>query len=350
MKVISTTLKLACCPLSFHDIAWVKNDANVLKAVSEAHVYMVAKKSRLYFGNLKFTGHKIEFDLVGVHGRLSVSIPTKEPIFKTSAKKTLVLDAGDKEIHILANNEVVPVAHRLKIYEVDSGLYEKASAKDLKKCLDEDSFVTWLTPEKILYLYLSKQLHIPNFDKSKEFFWDYEVMFIGKVTGENVKAHHGHHESILDMLESEIEDYEDICDDVVLLFFDVLERDNSLLIGNSVSINEFQSPLMGKNFPSVELLSLETERVFIEKFKPKYNAALFHSNFACKGDSEFAKIDIADFSVDDCITLMFKGMDWLGGPKGNCLVYSKNEELNVMPPAVFDDFLERKFIESVLAC
>ena len=50
MKVISTTLKLACCPLSFHDIAWVKNDANVLKAVSEAHVYMVAKKSRLYFG------------------------------------------------------------------------------------------------------------------------------------------------------------------------------------------------------------------------------------------------------------------------------------------------------------
>ena len=67
-------------------------------------------------------------------------------------------------------------------------------------------------------------------------------------------------------------------------------------------------------------------------------------------EPEFAKIDIADFSVDDCITLMFKGMDWLGGPKGNCLVYSKNEELNVMPPAVFDDFLERKFIESVLAC
>lgn len=43
-------------------------------------------------------------------------------------------------------------------------------------------------------------------------------------------------------------------------------------------------------------------------------------------------------------------MNWYGGLEGNCLVYSKGDNLRVMRPMDFDDFLERKFIESVLAC
>lgn len=43
-------------------------------------------------------------------------------------------------------------------------------------------------------------------------------------------------------------------------------------------------------------------------------------------------------------------MNWYGGLEGNCLVYSKDSGLRIMRPMNFDDFLERKFIESVLAC
>ena len=49
MKVISTTLKLACCPLAFHDIAWAKNDVDYRKSLGKALVYMVAKKPRFDF-------------------------------------------------------------------------------------------------------------------------------------------------------------------------------------------------------------------------------------------------------------------------------------------------------------
>lgn len=349
MKVISTTLKLACSPLSFHDIAWAKNDADLLSAIRKSRVYMVAKKPRIDFCDVKFVGHKIDFDLVSTCGRVSVSIPANEPIFKPSNKKTLVLDVGSKDAHILAKNEVVTKTRGIKFYEIDDAFYKKANDKELKKCLEDDSFVAWLSPEKLLFLYSNKMLRIPNFDKTKNFFWDYEVMYIGKVAHEIALKGHRHHESFLDILESEIDDCEDIRDDIVLLFFDVVERDNSLLIGNATSINEFQVPLNGKNLPSIELLSVEAENVFVDKFKPKYNAVLFHPYVKGVGGVGDLDYDVVDFALNDNINLMFKGMDWHGGANGNCLVYCKNSSLKVMKPTTFDEFLEEKFIESVLS-
>ena len=352
MKVISTTLKLACCPLAFCDMAWAKSDVDYRKSLGKARVYMVAKKPRLDFCNVKFSGHKIDLDLVSECGRVSVSIPADEPLFKPSEKKTLVVDVGTDVPHVLAKDEVVATTHGMKFYEIDTAFYEKASDRELKKCLDEDSFVAWLTPEKLLYLYSNRLIRIPNLDKTKCFLWNYEPMFIGKVVRPVVKHAEMRHarEPFLDMLESEIEDCEDIRDDVVLLFFDVEERDNSLLIGNAVSINEFQLPLNGLALPSIDLLAIDAENVFIEKFKPKYNAALFHpylNGVDVTPDSEY---DAIDYAIDDWMTLVFKGMKWYGGLEGNCLVYSRGDGLRVMAPTSFDDFLERKFIESVLAC
>lgn len=351
MKVISTTLTLACSPLAFHDIAWAKSDADFRNSLGKARVYMVAKKPRIEFCNVKFAGHKIDFDLVNACGRVSISIPANEPLFKPSDKKTLVLDVGSKETHVLANDEVVPNTHGIKFYEVDTAFYKKANEKELRKCLDEDSFVAWLSPERLLYLYSKKLLRIPNFDKAKNFFWNYEPMYIGKVAGDHVYRRHIHHyrESFLEILESEIDDCEDIRDDVVLLFFEVEERDNSLLIGNATSINEFQLPLNGNTLPSIEMLSLEAEKCFIEKFKPKYNAVLFHPYRNGLGDIDASEYDVMDYAMSDNITLAFRNLDWLGGEDGICLVYCKNSNLKVMKPAVFDEFLEEKFIESVLS-
>ena len=345
MKVISTTLKLACCPLAFHDIAWAKNDVDYRKSLGKARVYMVAKKPRIDFCNVKFSGHKVDLDLVSECGRVSVSIPATEPLFKPSDKKTLVVDVGVEKPHILAKDEVVAKTHGIKFYEIDTAFYEKATDKELKKCLDDDSFVAWLTPEKLLYLYSNRLLRIPNLDKTKCFLWNYEPMYIGIVVDESAVKHHRHHETFLDLLESEIEDCEDIRDDVVLLF-----RDNSLLIGNAVSINEFQAPLAGKRLPSIELLSMAAESVFVEKFKPKYNPALFHPYLNGEETVLDSEYDAIDYAFDDWMTLVFKGMNWYGGLEGNCLVYSKGDNLRVMRPTDFDEFLERKFIESVLAC
>jgi hypothetical protein len=352
MKVVSTTLKLACCPLAFRDIAWAKSDVDYRKSLGKARVYMVAKKPHVDFCNVKFSGHKIDFDLVSECGRVSISIPANEPLFKPSEKKTLVVDVGAGEPHVLAKDEIVAKTHGIKFYEVDTAFFEKASDKELKKCLDEDSFVAWLTPERLLYLYSNRLIRIPNLDKTKCFLWNYEPMFIGKVVRPIVKNTETRHarETILDMLESEIEDCEDICNDVVFLFFDVEERDNSLLIGNAVSINEFQLPLNGLALPSIDLLAVAAENVFTEKFKPKYNAALFHPYLNGEDVATETEYDAIDYAVDDWMTLVFKGMKWYGGLEGNCLVYSKGDGLRVMRPTDFDDFLERKFIESVLAC
>lgn len=349
MKVLSTTLELVCSPLAFDDIAWALNDADFRDALGKAQVYMVAKKPRLSFNNVRVVGNRIALDVASDLGHVCITIPTNEPIFKPSEKKTLVLDVGFKETHVLAKNEDFARTYGIKFYEVDDAFYKKASDRELKKCLDDDSFVAWLTPEKLLYLYSKKLLRIPNFDKTKDFFWNYEVLSIGKIASPCVLKKRGIHESFLEILESELEDYEEARDEVVLLFFDVLERDNSLLIGNATSINDFQVPLIGDDLPSIELLSLEAEKVCVDKFKPKYNAVLFHPYVKDANALTISDYDIVDYALDDNLTLLFKDIDWVGGPDGNCLVYCKNSSLNVMKPAKFDVFLEEKFIESVLS-
>ena len=348
MKVLSTTLKLACCPLSVNDIVWAKHDKDVQRAIAKAHAYMVVKKPKIYFCNICTGSDKINFDLVNECGRVSVSIPSNQAFFKPASTKKLILNIED---NIVEKNKVVSTARGIEFYAVDKKIFEKslkADDKELKKALNEESFVDWLTPEKLLYLYSNKLLRIPNFDKTKKFFWNYEVMYIGKVAHENALKRQKKHESFLEILESEIEDYEEMRNDIVLLFFDADERNNSLLIGNAVSISEFHIPLNGKNLPSIDLLSMKAENVFLDKFKPKYNAVLFQSYSNGGEGFESSEYDIIDYAIDDKVTLMFKELDWLGGSNGNCLVYCKNSNLSVMNPADFDVFLERKFIDSVL--
>ena len=94
---------------------------------------MVAKKPCIDFCNVKFSGHKVDLDLVSECGRVSVSIPATEPLFKPSEKKTLVVDIGAEKPHILAKDEVVAKTHGIKFYEIDTAFYEKATDKELKQ-------------------------------------------------------------------------------------------------------------------------------------------------------------------------------------------------------------------------
>ena len=93
---------------------------------------------------------------------------------------------------------------------------------------------------------------------------------------------------------------------------------------------------------------MAAERVFAEKFKPKYNAVLFHPCLEGAGDLNACEFDVVDYAIDDCVTFTFKDFEWRGGAAGNCLVYCKDAGLKVMRPMDVDDFLERKFIEFVL--
>ena len=346
MKVLSTVLRLACSPLSLSDIAWAKNDGDIHRAIRNAHAYMIAKKPRIHFSNINVANEKINLDLVNICGHTSISIPTNQDFFKTKDNKKLVFDI---ENNIIVKNGNVASARGICFYEVEKKVLEKANEKEWKKHLNENSFAGWLTPEKLLYLYSNKLLRIPNFDKAKKFFWDYEIMYIGKVVHEYSLKKHKDRESFLEILESEIEEYEDVRDDIVLLFFDVDERDNSLLVGNATSINEFLAPLNETKLPSIETLSLKAENAFVDKFKPKYNAVLFHPYSKNEEGRDASEYDIIDYAIDDKMTLMFKEMDWMGGSNGNCLVYCKNSNLSVMNPADFDVFLEKKFIDSVLS-
>ena len=355
MNVLSTTLKLVCCPLLANDIARAMKDECIQNAIINAQLYMVAKKPLVYFSNVNIDAQKIDLDLVNAYERVSISIPIDQPIFKSDDQKTLVFDVISKEkSFFVKNSSVVENAYEINVYAVDNALYDKLCAekineKKLRKHLNADSFVIRLTPEKILYLYLNDKLRIPNFDKTKKRFWKYEVMYIDKISADNALDYYSNCGSFLKIVQSKIDEYESDRDDVVVLFFNAQECDKSLLIANDTSFNDFQKRLNPKKMPSVDLLSLKTEVFFIDKFKPKCDEMQFHEYFERKGCSGISEYDVIDYAINDGINLVLKDMNWLGGLNGNCLVYCKNSQLSVMNPADFNDFLERKFLESVLS-
>lgn len=335
MNVISTTLKLVCCPLTTNDFSWAKNDSEIQGAIKNAHVYMIAKKSQIRFSNIEFDGDKVDLNLVNAYGKVRVSIPVDQPIFKPSSKKTLVLEAVSDEEEILFNDSFDSETSEINFYQIDASLYEKnlAKGKNIRKYLDE-CFVVRLTPEKLLYLYLDEKIRIPNSDITGSFLWNYDIVCVNKITEQEDLEEKDESESLLNVLQSEVDEFGDLRNDVVLLFFNAQERDNSLLIANTTSFSDFQKLFCWEKMPSVELLSLKTEKPFENKSRE---------------NSNFSQYDVVDYTINDNINLIFNDMKWLGGKFGNCLVYCKDSNLSVMNPTNFNDLLEKKFMESVLS-
>lgn len=354
MNVLSTTLKMVCCPLPVHDLAKAKKDECIQNAIINAQLYMIAKKPLVYFSNVNVDNKKIDLDLVNAYDRVSISIPLDQPIFKPDGEKTFVFDVRSADNSSFVENYPVENACEIYVYAIENALYEKLTEKKfnekkLRKLLNADSFVVRLTPEKLLFLYLDNRLRIPNFDKAQKNFWDFEVMFIDKIPAPCMADGCCNYESFMKVIQSEIDEYESDLEDTVLLFFNAQECDRSLLIANDTSFNDFQKRLNPKKMPSVDLLSLKTEVFFIDKFKPKCDEMQFHEYFERKGCSGISEYDVIDYAINDSINLVLRDMKWFGGLNGNCLVYCKNSQLSVMNPADFNDLLERKFLESVLS-
>ena len=242
------------------------------------------------------------------------------------------------------NGDTCETAHGLQFYKIEHTKCNGCSIDSLRQYMTPENFVLWLSPEKLLFHYRNRQLRIPNFDKSKIFFWNYEVMYIGKATEQSVFQRLDGHKTLLHILEEEIEEYKQIRDDIVLLFFEVSESDQGLLVDQTTSEEEFIHSIEGTNLPSIKTLSLEAEKIFVNKFDPKHNDITF-KQYPVSADGLYSyNYDIIDYTIDDGINLVFKDYVFRGGNGGNHLVYSKDSGLIVKEENDFQEYIEKKMI------
>lgn len=347
MKMISTTLKLAFCPLSAREMTMAYDDADIAKALEHAHIYMIAKKTQIYFSNVRSEGNHLKLKIQDKDKFVDVSLPLDQSIFVTDPNNDLILDIGSNDKNVVVENDVVSVAHGLKFYQLDRNIANHIDKSSLKSYMTPENFVVWLSPEKLLYHYRNKQLRIPNFDKSKDSFWNYEILYIGKATEESVLKRLDGHKTFLKILQSEVEEYKQIRDDIVLLFFEVNESTQGLLVEKNTSEKEFIDAVTNENLPSIETLCLEAEKIYVNKFTPKYNEIIFKSypqsaDGLCRYD-----YDIIDYTLSDGINLLFKNMTFVGGDRGNHLVYMKGEGVHVETSAGLHQILANKMIDAM---
>lgn len=345
MKMMSTILKLAYSPLSAREISKACNDECILSALEQAHIYMIAKKPQIYFSDIRTENNQLKLKIKNVIGSMDVSIPLNQPIFETDLNKELILDIGSNDRYIKKKNGVVCNAHGLNFYQIDKDILKNISEEALDLYMVPENFIFWLTPEKLLFLYRNKDVRIPNFDKTKEFFGDYEVLYIGKATEERVLERLDGHKTFLKILQSEIESYKQIRDDVVVLFFEVDESRHSILMDEKTTEQDIADAIMIRNLPSVETLCLEAEKIYINKFTPKYNEIVF-KQYPKSDDGLFRyNYDIILYTLHDSINLLFKNMVFSGGYKENHLLYVKNEGVSVQTHESLKSVLSNKIIE-----
>ena len=348
MKIISTKLKLAYSPLSARELAWAKDDEDIQRALSKAHLYMIAKKPQIYFSNVKTGNSIISLDVVNTNGRASASISTNQSLFTIEDDKDLFVRVGSNEKVIAMNGDTCETAHGLQFYKIDHAKCNGRSIDSLRQYMTPENFVLWLSPEKLLYHYRNHQLRIPNFDKSKDFFWNYEVMYIGKATEQSVFQRLDGHKTLLHILEEEIEEYKQIRDDVVLLFFEVSESDQGLLVERTTPATDVVDAIEGSNYPSIKTLLLEAEKIFVNKFVPKHNDVIFKQYPKSEDGLYSYDYDIIDYTIKDGINLSFKDIVFVGGSEGNHLVYCKGEKLAVMGDQDYQEFLSKKMMERII--
>ena len=340
MKFISTKLKLAYSPISARELAWAKDDKDIQNALSNAHLYMIAKKPQIYFHNVKVENSVVSLEIKNTKGCASISIPTHQSIFAIEPDKELLVRIGSNEKVIAMNGDTCEIAHGLQFYKIERAKCNGCSNDSLEQYITSENFVLWLSPEKLLFQYKNQQLQVPNFDKSKNFFWDYEVMYIGKATKQSAFQRLDGHKTLLHILEKEIEDYKQIRDDVVLLFFKVSDSESATFFDKTTSEEDFFQLIDGT--PSIKILSLEAEKIFVSTFKPKYNKTIFKQY--PKGDDGLYSYnyDFIDYTIADSINLVFKNCVFRGGNEGNHLVYSKDSGLVVKEGKDFQEYIAEK--------
>lgn len=330
-SALATYFSLAYPPISNYDFTLIREEEVVQEYLKNSQLYMVSQRPKLLFDNV----------FIDVDQNIHFEIRQETTDYKIYGvlpiRQTAFLQDLEDEIYV-----------ELGSYN-KSYIFEKPPFNNLDgfKFYDKDqNFISWLTPERLIYEYSHNTIEVAGLDGWGELF-KYKILYIGKSTDQNIWDRLTGHEKLQDILSNEYPlTYGTLpSQELTLLLFRINASENFEVLGNFEdlkNINKILNPEEAESLyqlkapPKEKNIFLDAEKVFVKLFNPEYNKVKFKSYPKSIDGLYKEKYDVFSYKLREDIVLICNGTEIFGSLDDNgsdTIQIIDNKEVKIIKPS-----------------
>lgn len=318
-KNLINQLKLSYAPLTSYELARVKDDSFIEKALEEASLYIIGQRAVITFENV--IPDALEYQLLfEIHQKgnpniLKCRLPMIQAVIGSSDEDTITVAFNN--LDKLIKQEAPPF---FNIHGFSLMKHQK----------ERNEFLIWFSPEKLLQNWWNGNIECEVLGDFKSF-TKYKVHYVGKATKQSVLKRLSGHSTMQDILslETPVTEKQLPANEIVILSFGFKDNIEIQSFSAESDINSMVAALRGSNYPEQERIFLDAEKALIKATSPRYNKELFNNYPVSKDGLYNDKYDVISYTFLDPITLIYEKGEIIGGitPIGGdeILVLNNNE-------------------------
>jgi hypothetical protein len=307
-----TYLSLAYPPISNYDFTFIREEKVVQEYLSRSQLYMISHRPKLVFDNVSIdSDENISFEIrqettnYKIHGIL----PVRQTAFLANIYDENYVELGSYNKEYKFGNPPYNNLDGFKFYDKD------------------EKFISWLTPERLIYDYYHDTIEVSGLDGWRELF-KYKIHYIGKSTDQDIWQRLTGHETLQDIISKEFPlQFGSLpTHEITLLLFSINAAENFEIIGSFLNPQKLGKSL-GKTitttlfnlkaFPEDRDIFVDAEKVFVKLLDPDYNIIKFKSYPKSKDGLYKEKYDVFSYKLRDNIILVCNGVEILGSTEDN---------------------------------
>ena len=329
-SVLATYLSLAYPPIANYDFTFIREEKVVQDYLKNSQLYMISQRPKLIFDNVFIdTDQNIHFEIPQetLDYKILGVLPIRQTAFLTNLDEDVYLELGSYD----------------KNYKFDKAPFNNL---DGFKFYDKDQkFISWLTPERLIYEYSHDVVEATGLDGWKELF-KYKILYVGKSTDQDIWERLTKHETLQDILSKKYPlKYGTLpSQEITLLLFRIKAFENFEVLGNFedlLNIDKILKPeaieslFQLKPPPTEKNIFLDAEKVFVKLLNPEYNSVKFRSYPKSKDGLYKEKYDLFSYKLRDNIVLICNETEIFGSFDDNesdTIQIIDNKEVRIIKP------------------
>jgi hypothetical protein len=276
-KLINIFAQASYPIVTAYEFEFLKTEAEVKSIIKGSTIYLIVQRPLLYIKNLTMDGCVLKFIITDCHEKtiLDCTLDPRQAAFNI-----------DDDEDILIN-----VQFYKNTPDTEQPYNDVAAIKFLRL---DNSFIAWLTPQKIIFEYIAGIINMEIIGNIIDFI-DYKVHYIGQAFDQVIWNRLTGHEKMQSVLTKE----DSICNsvnknsfEISLILLEVMGYDelnafplqDSMLkkypkrclfkLQNTEDFVKFNTPILAPKAPE---LTNEVEALLISSFKPVYNIKKFNN-------------------------------------------------------------------------
>ena len=258
---LKAAFKLSHAPISNYEFAILKKEDATRNILKGSMLYVIAQRHALTFENVVADPDTsvIRFEIVQdkTNNKISCMLPVSQEI--------LIDDSSDGVEIQFGSHNAEAVLEEMPLFEING-----------MKFYDNDkNFLSYLTPDKFIYLYSNKLLEA-TMEGDYRSLVEFRVHYVGKATDQEIWDRLDGHETLQEILSIErpmgamIPTHE-----ITLLMFRVSDSLQMNIFDPGENPGLLAKKMIDSEHPTTQVISLDAEKALVNLLNPAYNTVKF---------------------------------------------------------------------------